>query len=155
MNSKSIFLLPFSLFLCIIGLAGITYAQTKIQRNLKDYKQGKTLEDRDSHWGNAEESGALDHIHKYTWELWNKKEPAFFRVNSYTREGRQSVAMYYIEKRKDGLWQLTVEWDSINNCPYTSKQKCEETRYKTYIYRNLEKVTDKNGKSTIIFHSNR
>jgi hypothetical protein len=140
-----ILLVIFILGIFVLGLVEANYSQAKQTRNLKDYKEGPTLEDWDSRWGDAEVSGAMNHINNYVWELWNKKELAFFRMNSYNKHGGKLTAIYYVEKGKNDNWQLTVELDLIDICPYKSKQKCEETRYKTFIYNKIEKTINQHG----------
>jgi len=122
-----------------------TYTYTQVQRNLADYTVGPTFEDHDSRFPTTEEDKIVifKELREYLWNAWSERKLTYFRLYTYSLEGRRMSRIFFVEK-ENGLWQVTVEYDCKNDTSFQSEELCRENRNNKYVYDKIEKIDVKN-----------
>lgn len=144
--------------LILFSLITISNSQTE-KRNQNEYETGPTFEDYDSRFSAIDKNGKpIDNllekqVRTYLWNIWSNKKLAYFKINTYTLEGKEIFCTYYVEKNKIDSWQVAIECDRENVCPYISKEKCQEYRYTKDVYDKVEKIDETNNKFKLFLYN--
>lgn len=124
----------------MVTLLFLTYSlQAQTKRNLINYKVGPTFDLADDFVGEAEK--AKRNLRLHFWNAWNSKSQSYFKVDKYTREGQLLPCTYFIERSKNGSFQVVQECTGV--CPYFSKKKCREFyEHFVTIFDKIEKIAN-------------
>ncbi len=95
------------------------------ERNLKDYKQGVSLDLKDEYVDAQKTNRQLAPAREFLWDLWKSHTRGYLKRTSYTVEGNPGWCTFFVEPDSKGQWHITLECKG-SVCPFKSKKDCNQ-----------------------------